>query len=236
TNKKISITLPAYNEEQTIEQVARNALHAVLGLTRKYQILLVNDGSYDKTGEIMNRIKKEFGSNISVVHHKKNKGFTGAMKSCYENANGDLIFLGPADGQFDYLELTLFIEAIKDNDIVVAYRAVNQEGFIRKFYSFLFHLITKLLFGIRLREFSSCILYTREVRNSISITSDPFSCLFLPEFIYRSMKKGYRIGEVPIHFYKRKGGVRKGTNFRMIVKTLFEITKFWFDIRLRRVR
>ena len=235
-DKKISITVPAYNEEATIEKVSKEALSSVSKLTDKYELVLVNDGSTDQTPQIMEKLKEEFPGKVVTVHHEKNKGFSGAMKSCYENAKGDLIFLGPADGQFDYQELKLFVEQIRKKDIVVAYRVVNEEKFYRKFYSFFYHLISKVLYGIRLKEFSSCILYTKKVRDSIAINADPFSCLFLPEFMYKSIKKGYRIGQVPIHFHKRKGGVQKGTNVKMIIKTLSEMVKFWFKIRLGRIK
>lgn len=236
TNKKISVTIPAFNESETIEKISINALSYASSLSNKYELLLVDDGSTDKTLQIMKELKKKFKNKVNIIHHEKNLGFTGAMRSCYENAKGDLIFLGPADGQFDYSELKVFIEQIKNNDIVVAYRKVNEESIQRKFYSLFYHLISKFLFGIRLREFSSCILYTRKVRNSITIQANPFSCLFLTEFIYKSMKKGYKIGQVPIHFYKRKGGTQKATNFKMITKTLSEMCILWINIRLGKVR
>lgn len=236
TNKKISVTIPAFNEEATIEQVVINARSAVKELSPNYELLLVNDGSTDRTGAIMISLARKFGDSMKIINHKKNMGFSGAMKSCYTNASGDLIFLGPADGQFDYSELKLFIEKIKNNDIVVAYRAINEEKIYRKFYSFFYHLISKLLFGIKLKEFSSCILYTKKVRDSIVIQADSFSCLFLTEFIYKAIRKGYRIGQVPIHFYRRKSGTQKATNFRMIIKTLSEMCILWVNIRLGRIR
>lgn len=232
TTKKISITIPAYNEEETIKEVSRQALSSVAKLTKRYELLLVNDGSTDGTARKMNELKNEHPGNVVIIHHKKNQGFTGAMKTCYMHASGDFIFLGPADGQFDYSELKIFVNAIKGYDIVVGYTAVNPESLSRKFYSLSFHLIVKLLFGIRLKEFSRCILYTKKVRDSIIITSDSFSCLFLPELLYRSIKKDYKIEQVPFHLHKRKGGVRKGTNFRMILKTLHEIITFWFDMKV----
>lgn len=236
TNKKISVTIPAYNESKTIEKISRDALFFASLLSNRYELVLVDDGSTDKTLEVMSRLKKEFRNKINLIHHPQNLGFTGAIKSCYQNATGDFIFLGPADGQFDYSELKRFIKKIKNNDIVVAYRVINEEKMYRKFYSFFFHLISRLLFGIKLREFSSCILYTRKVRDSITIQADPFSCLFLPEFIYKSLKKGYRIKQVPIHFYKRKGGTQKATNFKMIAKTLSEMCALWIGIKLGRVK
>lgn len=231
THKKISITIPAYNEEETIKQVVENAISEVIKITSRYEILLVDDGSTDKTSVIMDGLKKKYAGKIRIVRHVKNKGFTGALKSCYENARGDWIFLGPADGQFNYSELELFVDKISINDIIVAYRILNEETLYRKINSFLFHLLSRILFSIKLKEFSTCMLYSKEVRDSISIQSRTSSALFLPEFFYKALKKGYRIDQVPIHFYKRKGGKQKGSSPKVIINTLLEMTKFWLYIR-----
>lgn len=233
--ESISITIPAYNEEQTLEKVFYNALSSVEKLTDDYEIVLVNDGSKDTTGKIIDSIKKRYGKEVVVIHHKKNKGFSGAMKSCYANASKNLIFLGPADGQFNYKEVAKFVKEIYNKDIVVAYRIVNNEKLYRKISSFLFHLLCRILFGITLREFSSCVLYRKRVRDSISIQAHPVSCLFLPEFIYKARQRGFTFGEVPIHFYARAGGVQKGTNPRMILQTLYEVGSFWWKIQTGKV-
>jgi glycosyltransferase involved in cell wall biosynthesis len=234
--ESIAITIPAYNEEATIAAVFRQARSAISKITDNYEIVLVDDGSRDNTGTIMDTLKRNYRAHTVVVHHKNNKGFSGAMKTCYERASKDLIFLGPADGQFNYLEVQWFVDAIRDKDVVVAYRIFNQEPWYRKINSFVYHALARLLFGIKLRELSSCIMYRRSVRDAIEISADPYSCLFLSEFIYKAMHKDYRIGQVPIHFYKRKGGKAKGTNPKMIIKTIAEMFRFWFDIRRGVVR
>ncbi len=238
TNKKIVITIPAYNEETTIERVVKNVIQELSKFTDNFYILLVNDGSWDKTAQVIEELRKKYKNRVQVIHHKKNKGFSGAMKTCYEHAKGDLIFLGPADGQFNYSQVKLFVNELEKNkrDIVTAYRVINEEKITRKISSFAFHLIAKMLFGIRLKEFSSCILYTRKLRDSISIQAHPVSCMFLPELIYKSMKKKYTFGEVPIRFEKRKGGQANGANYRMIIKTLNEMFRFWWDIRIGKVK
>lgn len=232
-NAKISITIPAYNEEKTIESVVKNAVSSVSKLLSKYEILLVDDGSGDNTLQKMTELKKKFKNKIRIIHHKKNKGFSGALKSCYNNADGDLIFLGPADGQFDYSELKIFLNKIPQHDIVVAHRIVNEETLYRKINSYLFHLLSRILFNIRLKEFSTCMLYSKKVRDSITIQAHPSSALFLPEFFYKAIQKDYSIGQVPIHFYKRKGGKQKGGSPKVIINTLIEMTKFWLSIRFK---
>lgn len=229
--KHLTITIPAYNEEKNIETVIQNVLSAMRKLNVSFDLLLVDDGSRDKTGSTMEKLKKNNKEISKIIHHKKNKGFSGAMLSCYKNAKGDCIFLGPGDGQFNYNEVEKFMEKIKTCDIVVGFRTVNQESFQRKFNSLVFHLICKMLFGIKLKEFSSCIMYTKKVRDSISITADPFSCLFLPELMYKAEQKKYRFSQVPIHFYKRKDGLAKGNNIKVVIRTFRELFRFWLDIK-----
>ena len=209
--KSISITIPAYNEQRNIKAVCAEVILEMKKLKIPFEILFVNDGSTDNTGKILDQLKKKHKDVLRIIHHKTNMGFTGAMKSCYINARGDYIFLGPADGQFKFAEVALFLDRIKKNDIVVAYRINNPERVSRRIYSYCFHLMSRLLFGIKLREFSSCIMYTKKVKDSIQIESNSYSCLFLPEFIYKSMQKNYKIVQVPIHFYKRRGEKEKGS-------------------------
>lgn len=229
--KKLCITIPAYNEERTIIEVVNKALKASNALFSRSEVLLVNDGSTDKTFEKMKNLKKLHKSKVRIVNHQQNLGFSGALKSCFDNADGDYIFLGPADGQFDFNELKVFANDIENYDIIVAYRSVSEERIYRKIYSYFYHLLSKILFNIHLKEFSTCILYTMEVRNNISITSRPSSALFIPEFLYKAIKKKYTIGQVPIHFYKRKAGKEKGSNPKVILNTLIEMGKFWINIR-----
>lgn len=232
-NKKISVTIPAYNEEKTIKLVVKKAIQSASKIFSKYEILLVDDGSTDNTLSEMNELKNKFKNKIRIIHHAKNKGFSGALISCYKNAKGDLMFLGPADGQFDYSELGLFVKKISNCDIVVSYRIFNEESLYRKINSYLFHLLSRILFNIKLKEFSTCMLYSERVRDTIVINANPSSAFFLPEFFYKAIQRGYLIGEVPTHFYKRKGGKQKGGSPKMIANTLIEMIKFWLYIHLK---
>lgn len=222
----LSVAIPVYNEEESIRQVVRDASIAVSKMTSDYEIVLVDDGSTDKTREIIDELQKR-DAHIIVVHHFKNKGFTGALLSASRNAQKEYIFIGPGDGQFDYGELPVFVRAIRNNDIVVSYRPYNEERIIRKILSTLYHALIHNFFGLKVRELSTCILFRKTVRDDISISSDPYSSLFLLEFVYKAIRLGYRIGEVPIHFYRRKSGQEKGTNPRMIIKTLWAMIRFW---------
>lgn len=220
----ITISIPAYNEEETIEKVVKEAIKEVGKITKDYEILLVDDGSTDNTKEIIKRLSRN--KRIRAIYHKKNKGFTGAMKSCLYNAKKHLVFLAPADGQFDFKELNKFVEAIKSFDVAIGYREKREEGLIRKFNSWGFHTLCKVLLGIPWK-ISSVFLFRRRVIESIDIVSEDKSAMFLPEFFNKAINKRYKFIQVPVHWGKRKGGESKGANPLVILKT------FWGMVRLK---
>ena len=179
----LSITIPAFNEEKTIEKVVKEVVQEVSKLFKDYEILLVNDGSKDKTGKIIDFLAKK-NKHIKVIHHKMNKGFTGAMKSCLFNAQKNLVFLAPADGQFNFKELHKFIEAIKGYDMVIGYKKESSEGFYRKFSSKLIYTLYQKLFNVPIREISTVFMWRKNVIDSIKIESADRGSMFLYEFFF----------------------------------------------------
>lgn len=232
--ESISVVIPAYNEEKTVEDVTEKALGVLKKLKIDYEIVLVNDGSIDQTGKVIDKLVGK-NKKIRAVHHKINRGFTGAMKSCFTAATKHYIFLAPADGQFDFRELPKFVEAIKGNDVATAYIVRNEETLMKKFKMGFFHIpflyLSRHLLGINLREFSSVSLWRRRVFQSIEIESEDRSAMFLPELISKALKKKYKFTEVPIKWYLRQGGEAKGTSYIIAIKTLLAMIRLWFKIR-----
>lgn len=224
--ESLSVVIPAYNEEATLESVVKEAIEELKKLTIDYEIVLINDGSADNTGKIINKLARN--KSIRAVHHKKNLGFTGVIRTCFSSAKKHLVFLAPADGQFDFSQLPRFIDAIKGYDIALAYRIKNEEPFSRKLNSKVFHLLCRFLFNINFKEISTVSLWRRRVAQSIRIDSDDRSAMMLPELIYKAMKKNYKFTEVPINWQLRRGGKAKGAGFVTIVKTLVGMFKSWY--------
>ncbi len=231
--ESLSVVIPAYNEAGTIEDVVKNALGILKKMKIDYEIVLVDDGSTDGTGKIIDKLARS--RNIRAVHHTRNKGFTGAIRTSFLTARKHLIFLAPADGQFDFGELPKFIDAIRGYDVATAYIIGNEESVIKKFKNSLFHLpflfLSRYLLGITLREFSSVSLWRRRVFESIEIESEDRSAMFLPELISKALKKKYKFTEVPIKWYRRKGGEPKGTRSIIALKTLIAMIELWFKLK-----
>lgn len=207
--ESITIAIPVFNEEETLERVALEALSTLKTLTKDYELLLVNDGSTDNTGQIMNKLSKK-NKRIKIINHKQNMGFTGAINTSLLNGSKDLVLLVPADGQFNFNQIKRFIKGIKDYDVVVGYRTKNAEPLIRKIQSLVFHMLGRILLGINLKGYAQISLWRRYVLKDMIVISHPRSNNALVEIVARSLKKGYRFNEVPITWRKRRGGRPKG--------------------------
>lgn len=230
----ISIVIPAFNEEKNIDQVVKEAVSELAKISSDWEIVLVNDGSKDSTGRKIDLLAQN-NKKIRAVHHQQNKGFTGAMKTCFKSAAKDCIFLAPADGQFDFKELGGFVRAMEGHDVVIAYRFHDNIPFGQKLTTNLLHLpflfLCRYLLGIRLREFSTVSLWKKEVVDLIDIKSDDRSALFLPEIISKATKKGYKFAEVPIYWHQRRAGEAKGTGLGVALKSGLAIIKLWRQLQ-----
>ena len=217
----LSITIPAYNEAGSIKKVVDKAR------TIAQEVIVVDDGSTDGTGDIVKRIP-----GVTLITHKTNQGFSGAIRSCYRNATKDIIFLLPADGQIDPADCALFLKKIEHADVVVGYRKNNPESLSRQLNSKIFHLIYRALFGVKLKEISTSILWRKTVLDSIEITANPRSALIEPEVIFKAWSAGFRFAEVGIPYYPRKTGQPKGSNPFMILVTIKELIRLYISSRL----
>ena len=229
-DESISIVMPAYNEEESVERVVNQAVKELKKISKDFEVVVIDDGSTDQTGKILDRLAGK-NKRIRVIHHQKNKGFTGAILSCYKNAKKHLVFLAPADGEFDFSELINFIEGIRGYDVAVGYRVGNTRSIYRRFNSKGFHLLVRCFFGIKFKEISAVILWRRSVLDQLSVSSSESAALIEPELIYQALKKGYKFTQVPFHFTARIAGKSKGAGIRMIIMTFIEMFKFWLKNR-----
>lgn len=229
----ISVTIPAYNEEKNIETVVKEAIGSVRKITSNYEILLIDDGSTDKTGKIINNLARK-NKYIRAIHHKKNKGFTGAMKTCLFNAKKHLVFLAPADGQFNFSQLSKFVEAIRGCDMVIGFKINSKESIYRKLGSLAIYTLYKKLFNVPLKEISSVFMWRRRVIESIEIESSDRGAMFLYEFFYKAIQKKFKYVEIPVIWKKRLHGKAKGRGMMNILITLEEMFKLWLKLKFKK--
>ena len=164
-NKKgISAFFPAYLDESTIELMVNRLQKVLKDLTNDYEIIIVDDCSPDKSGEIADKLAKKY-KNIKVIHHKKNTGYGGALKSGFKAATKDLVFYTDGDAQYDVSELKKLMNYIDDYDFVTGVKIIRADRFYRVLVSKIYYQVIKLLFGIKIRDVVEALtnLYDAEI-------------------------------------------------------------------------
>ena len=220
----LSIVLPAYNEKTNVESAVEEVSAVAQQLGTEYEIILVNDGSTDDTGEIARQMAQRI-ANLRVVSHYPNRGYGGSLEAGFAAAGKDLIAFVPADKQFVFSEIDCFLEKIAEADIVCGYRANRQDTFIRKLNAFGWNTLVRLLFGYLCRDIDCGFkLFRREVLDQVTIVSD--GAMIDTELLAGARARGFRIAEVPVTHLPRVAGEATGANFKVIAKAFRDLVRF----------
>jgi len=220
----LSIVLPAYNEEANVESAVERVSTVAQQLGMDYEIILVNDGSTDRTGEIARELMQRI-PNFRLVEHYPNRGYGGALKAGFAAATKDLIVFVPADNQFDFGEINRLLERIEEADIVSGYRARRQDPFIRKLNAFGWNTLVRLLFGYLCRDIDCGFkLFRREVLKHVNLVSD--GAMIDTEFLAGAKARGFRIAEVPVTHLPRVAGEATGANLGVILRAFRDLVRF----------
>ena len=232
----LSIVLPAYNEEANVERAVEHVATVAQEIGLDHEIILVNDGSTDRTGEIAHQLMERI-PHFRLVEHFPNRGYGGALKAGFTAATGDWIAFTPADNQFDFREITALLAARDDADIVSGYRADRQDSFIRKLNAWGWNMLVRLLFGYLCRDIDCGFkLFRRDILDHVHVISD--GAMIDTEFLAGAKARGYRIAEVPVTHLPRTAGEATGANIRVIMRAFRDLVRFrirlWRELRQER--
>jgi glycosyltransferase involved in cell wall biosynthesis len=224
----ISICIPAYNEEQTIEQVVYDASETLNETNRPGEILVIDDCSNDRTWEILQRTKKT----VPILHlrrHATNQGIARTFNELYLWANREFVFLYPADGQWKMKILIDMLELVGTYDLIVARRIKKHYNLSRQIVSWMFNFLPRLLFGTQTYDAGSLKLVCREIYN-IPVKST--GVFVEAERIVRAKRLGYRIGSINVDHIPRISGKASGAKLALITQSIADVTSGWIDIFL----
>ena len=228
----LSITIPAYNEEVTLEGAVLDALGTAADVDQDSEVLIVDDGSTDGTAKIADRLAAEH-PRVRVFRHESNRGFSGAMRSCMDEAAGDYVFLGPADGQARYEELDRFWPMRDRYDLIFSYRVARGDDARRKLSSTVWYAFLRILFGETIPEFSSTFLFRRDAIPEFPVNIRPDASNFLPILYLTAVRTGARVGTLGTVQHERVGGVAKGGSISNTARTVLEDLVLWWRLRVR---
>ncbi|MFH1220445.1 MAG: glycosyltransferase family 2 protein [Candidatus Eisenbacteria bacterium] len=226
--KSISFVLPAYNEEDNIEKAVRAVVQAAETIDiEDYEVVVVNDGSADRTAEILERLRVE-NPHIRPIHHPKNLGYADALRTGFTSAKLPLVFYTDSDLQFDVKEVKNLLPAIEDYDIVCGFRIYRYDPLTRLFLAWGYNLVARTVFRLRVRDIDCAFkLFRREVFDVIQIRSKKF--FVDTEILAKARHHGFRMTEIGVRHYPRAGG-RSTVRASHVVSTLRELIKMWLEI------
>jgi glycosyltransferase involved in cell wall biosynthesis len=225
--------MPAYNEEANIEPQVHEVVNMLRGVTDDFEVIVVNDGSRDRTGEIVAHLSKTTPQ-VRLVQHERNQGYGAALYTGFINAKNDLIFLTDSDRQFDMSDFQRLLPLIQQADIVAGYRAPRRDPFMRVLNGKGWSALVTLWFGYTARDIDCAFkLFKRDVIESIKQRIESRGATFSAEFLIRARRKGYRIVEAPVSHHPRRAGSPTGARPDVIVRAFRELFKLrwklWFE-------
>lgn len=218
----LSIFFPAYYDEHNIPKVVGHALRVVRELEiPRYEIIIVEDGSPDRTGEVADELAARH-EHVRVIHHERNLGYGMALRTGFTQAKLDYVFYTDGDNQFDLDELKKFVALAPHTDIVSGFRIQKQYSSYRKFTSSVYNMVLRRLFRIHDRDVDCAFkLYPTELFRRIELESrDAF---IDAEISIKARLLGYRSTEVGVTHLPRLDGISTGARPSVIARTIGEI-------------
>lgn len=231
--KEISVFFPAYNEEKQIEKTVTQAVKVLNKVAVKWEILIINDGSSDKTGEVAKKLSGK-DKRVRVITHSPNRGYGASLKSGFYNSKYDWIVFTDSDGQFDFSEITKLIEKRDTTgaDLVVGRYLVRQVPFYRKLNTFLWQVVVRILFGLRVRDIDCGFkLISKKVIEKIPKLESERGAFISSEFLIKAQNYGFKIVEIGVHHYPRVDGKGTGSDINVIIKSFVDLFKLYRDLR-----
>ena len=225
----LSVFFPCYNEEGNVEALTRKTVAVLESCVGEWEIILVNDGSKDRTGEVADRLAAQ-DPRIRAVHHATNGGYGAALRTGFSSATKPYVFFTDGDGQFDVGEIPLLLERLGEGDIICGIRAHRQDKFIRKVNSACWATLVKAVLGFRCADVDCGFkLFKREIFDRIALRSN--GALISAEILARATRLGYRIVSLPVTHLPRRAGSATGANLGVIAKAFKELLRLRKDIR-----
>lgn len=236
TRDPLSLTIffPCYNEEGNVERVTLSALEVGRKIAKDLEVIIVNDGSKDRTAEIADSLAEKYPE-VRAVHNNPNRGYGGALQRGFKEASKDWVFYTDGDGQFDISEIAKIIPLLETYDIVSCYRIRRQDPFMRKLNAWLWGRLVNSLFGFRLRDVDCAFkIYPRSLFDRITMKSE--GALIDTEILAKAHYLGYKIGQVGVHHYPRTVGQQTGAKISVILRAFVELAKLYRHIKAERKR
>jgi glycosyltransferase involved in cell wall biosynthesis len=225
----LSIVLPCFDEADNVERAIDDATAAGEAFADAHEVLVVDDGSSDDTLALA-RARAEADPRVRVLVHPENRGYGAALRTGFEAARLQWVFLTDADLQFDMAELSRFVPVAPSCDIVAGYRLDRADPPHRILNAAAWNVLVRRLFDIPVRDVDCAFkLMRRDVVQSLPLTTE--GAMVSTELITRAHAAGARIAELGVHHHPRTAGRPSGASPRVVLRAFRELRALRAQLR-----
>ncbi len=231
--KELSVFFPCYNEEANIKTTFQKALPVIKKTAEKWEIIFIDDGSKDRTAEILAEIHQDYPRQTKIVTHHPNRGYGAAFKSGFYNCQYQWIAFTDSDGQFDFSEIDKFIDTQERTyaDLVIGYYLQRQVPKVVILTSKIWEIIVFVLFGLKVKDIDCGFkLVNKKVIDTIPKLESERGAFISSEFLIKAKKAGFKITEVGVHHYPRNAGTATGRHINVIIKSFADLFRLWLNM------
>jgi glycosyltransferase involved in cell wall biosynthesis len=224
-NHRVSIVLPAFNEEDNVGEAIRRAGKVAERLFADHEIIVVDDGSRDGTAELV-RAAADVDSRVRLIRHGRNRGYGEALRSGFMSARMELVFFTDADNQFDLEELEAFLPWIDRVDVVAGYRVKRRDPVARRIMARSWNYLVRVLFFVPVRDIDCAFkLFRRSVIEDLDLES--VGAMVNTELMVKVGRSGTALVELGVSHYPRTAGEPRGANVRVIARAFVELARMY---------
>ncbi len=223
--ESVCVVVMAYNESRSLAAVVGELHEALARLGAPHELLIVDDGSSDGTGELADRLASE---TVRVIHHRPNGGLGAVYRTGLGEARGDLVTFFPADGQFPATILEQFVPLMAEADLLLGYIPDRGGSLLARTLSAGERVLYRLLFG-SFPRFQGILMLRRRLLEGLPLGSAGRGWTVVMEMILRVARAGHRVKSVPTAFRPRVSGASKVLDLRTIGSNLRQV----LELRLR---
>ncbi len=225
---RISMVMPAYNEESNISDTVRRCFNALAAIDGDHEVVVTDDGSRDRTGEILTDLQAEFPT-LKIVRHSPNQGYGAALSAAISESSGEIVISLDSDGQFDPEDGIRLVDRFgPETDVLTGYRESKKDTLFRVMADRIMNIMIRLIFWVKFRDTNCALkLYRGDFVRDLFLETRGFQ---IPtEIVLKSHALGFRVEEAPVSHRPREGGASALAPF----KTAFQMTAFLFYLKLK---
>lgn len=229
--ESLCISIPAYNEEAALGDVLARSARAAQEAAERWELLVVDDGSSDRTPRILEEFQARCPQ-LRIVRHERNLGICASLREAFSLPKTEWVFFVPGDGQIPPEEIDKLLAYADRYDLIYGWRRDRRDSWVRRVYAAVYNGVISLAFRRRVRDVDSVVLFRRGRMGELNFRSR--SSFIHAELLATALARGLRLIEVPIRHESRRGGVSRGAHVSVILSTAWEFLRFMASSRIRR--